>query len=189
MGLFRQMIGRGLRPATGKSDCVILDHSGAVFMHGLPEDRVTWTLDPERRAEAPAHVARLERRDGSLLECTQCGTLRVGGQPCPHCGFLPKRPPRDVFVADGELGLVANGRAQANGYDPETRRRWHSMFAFMAEERGYKPGWVAHQYKTKFGAFPPWGSTPEPVPPTPEVKSWVRSRMIAFARAQDSLLP
>jgi len=186
MGLYRQMIGRVLRPAEGKADAIILDHSGTVFQHGLPEDRVEWTLDPEREATSPAHIARLTHQAGKLLECTQCGTLRIGGEPCPHCGFLPKRPPRDVVVADGELGLVTNGRARGPDYDPETRRRWHSMFAHIAEERGYKPGWIAHQYKTKFGAFPPWGSTPEPVPPTPEVKSWVRSRMIAFARAQDA---
>ena len=186
MGLYRQMIGRVLRPAEGKADAIILDHSGTVFQHGLPEDRVEWTLDPERKATSPAHIARLTHQAGKLLECTQCGTLRIGGEPCPHCGFLPKRPPRDVVVADGELGLVTNGRARGPDYDPETRRRWHSMFAHIAEERGYKPGWIAHQYKTKFGAFPPWGSTPEPVPPTPEVKSWVRSRMIAFARAQDA---
>jgi superfamily II DNA or RNA helicase len=30
LGLFRQMIGRGLRPADGKSDVIILDHSGGV---------------------------------------------------------------------------------------------------------------------------------------------------------------
>jgi len=153
----------------------------------LPEDHVEWTLDADRRAEAPAHQARLERRAPVLLECSQCSALRLGGEPCPHCGFLPKRPPRDVFVADGELGLVTNGRARDPDYDPETRRRWHSMFAYIAGERDYKPGWIAHQYKTKFGTFPPWNSTPEPIPPTPEVKSWVRSRMIAFARAQDSL--
>jgi superfamily II DNA or RNA helicase len=58
MGLFRQMIGRGLRPADGKSDCVILDHAGAVFRHGLPEDHVEWTLSPDKQAVAPAHQAR-----------------------------------------------------------------------------------------------------------------------------------
>jgi len=187
MGLYRQMVGRVLRPAEGKTDAIVLDHSGAVFQHGLPEDRVEWTLDPERKATSPAHIARLTNQVGKLLECTQCGALRLGGQPCPHCGFLPQRPPRDVFVADGDLGLVTNGRARDPDYDPETRHQWHSMFAYIAGERGYKPGWIAHQYKTKFGAFPPWGSTPEPVPPTPEVESWVRSRMIAFARAQDAL--
>ena len=28
----------------------ILDHSGAVFRHGCAEDRVEWTLDPDKRA-------------------------------------------------------------------------------------------------------------------------------------------
>src|SRR5262249_20703546 len=91
MGLFRQMIGRGLRPAHGKSDCIILDHSGAVFMHGLPEDPVKWMLDPERRATSPAHTARLTRHNGQLLECSQCSALRLPGQACPHCdaGGIP----------------------------------------------------------------------------------------------------
>jgi DNA repair protein RadD len=53
MGLYRQMIGRGLRPSDGKTHVVILDHSGAVFRHGLPEDRVEWTLSPDLRATAP----------------------------------------------------------------------------------------------------------------------------------------
>src|SRR5262249_21555994 len=127
MGLFRQMIGRGLRPADGKSDCVILDHSGAVFRHGLPEDHVQWTLDPNQRAEAPAHQARLDHKVPSLLECSQCGALRLGGKPCPHCGFLPQRPPRSVFIADGELGLVQGGRANGQIYDAEARARWHAL--------------------------------------------------------------
>jgi DNA repair protein RadD len=186
MGLFRQMIGRGLRPAEGKHDVVILDHSGAVFRHGLPEDRVEWTLDPERRAIAPQHQERQSRRESKLLECSQCQTLRVGGMPCPNCGFQPRRPAEYVRHIDGDLGLVTNGRARDTEYDPETRRQWHSMFAHIARDRGYKPGWAAYKYKEKFGAWPPWGVMPEPLPPTPEVKSWVRSRMIAYAKARAS---
>src|SRR5262249_59701564 len=37
MGLFRQMVGRVLRPAPGKVNAIVLDHSGAVYRHGLPE--------------------------------------------------------------------------------------------------------------------------------------------------------
>jgi len=184
MGLYRQMIGRGLRPADGKSDCVILDHSGAVFRHGLPEDHVEWTLDADRRAEAPAHQARLERRAPVLLECSQCSALRLGGQPCPSCGFLPQRPPRSVFIADGELGLVQGGRANGQTYDAEACARWHGMLTHIAVERGYQRGWIAHKYREKFGTFPAWGNTPEPIPPTPEVRSWVRSRQIAYAKSQ-----
>src|SRR5262249_3156780 len=185
MGLYRQMIGRVLRPAEGKRDAIILDHSGAVLRHGLPEDHVEWSLDVDHSAVAPAHQARLERKVPGLIECARCSALRLGGKPCPSCGFLPRRSGQYVPHLHGELGLVTGGRAQANGYDPETRRSWQGMFAYIAAERGYKPGWTAYKYKEKFGAWPPWGSAPYPIPPTAEVKAWVRSRMIAFARARD----
>src|SRR6185437_16453710 len=35
LGLFRQMAGRGLRPAQGKTNLILIDHSGAVYQHGL----------------------------------------------------------------------------------------------------------------------------------------------------------
>jgi DNA repair protein RadD len=185
MGLFRQMIGRVLRPADGKPDAIILDHSGAVFQHGLPGDHVEWQLDPDRRSVAPAHQARLEHKAPSLLECPQCQTLRMGGKPCPNCGFMPKRRGEYVAIREGDLGLVESGKAKAPIYDQATRERWHSMLAMIARERGYKPGWTAHKYREKFGAFPAWGSTPEPIEPTPEVRSWVRSRDIAYAKSRE----
>ena len=50
MGLYRQMVGRVLRPAPGKTNATVLDHSGAVFRHGFVEDRGDWTLDPDKRS-------------------------------------------------------------------------------------------------------------------------------------------
>ena len=80
MGLFRQMIGRVLRPAPGKTDAVVIDHAGAVLEHGFVEDAVEWTLDPDLRAKSATHVARCAPSGAKVLECTQCGGLRVGGQ-------------------------------------------------------------------------------------------------------------
>jgi DNA repair protein RadD len=107
------MIGRVLRPAEGKLDAIVLDHSGAVYRHGLPEDHVEWTLDPDTRAKSAAHAERCEQHSSRLLECSQCSAIRVGGKPCPVCGFLPVMPARRVLVCDGELGLVNGGRADA----------------------------------------------------------------------------
>jgi DNA repair protein RadD len=178
MGLFRQMIGRGLRPADGKSDCVILDHSGAVFRHGLPEDCVEWTLSPDRRATAPEHTKRQSSYESKLIECSQCSTLRLGGKPCPNCGFLPKRPAEYTPHVEGNLGLVTNGKAKAGVFDPA---EWQAMLTFIAEDRGDKPGWIAHKFKEKFGRWPDvpyrW-----PIEPSREVLSWVRSRDIAYAK-------
>jgi superfamily II DNA or RNA helicase len=178
MGLFRQMVGRVLRPASGKTDAIVIDHAGAVLQHGFVEDAVEWTLDPERRATAPEHVARNEFGGHKILECSQCGGLRVGGQACPCCGFLPQRPPRAVPIIEGDLGLVQAGKASPPQYD---RTQWHAMLTAVGIERGYKPGWAAVNYKEKFGSWPPTRSI-APQPPSPEVRSWVRSRMIAYAK-------
>jgi DNA repair protein RadD len=183
MGLFRQMIGRILRPAPGKSDAIVLDHSGAVFRHGFVEDEVCWTLT-DNHAESPAHEKRCESHASRLLECTQCGAIRVGGEPCPSCGFLPQRPPRAVVFGDGDLAEVERDRrTKPNVYDPQT---WHGMLVAIGQERNYKPGWAAYKFKEKFGSWPPYGTTVEPVTPSPEVRSWVRSRLIAYAKRRSA---
>jgi superfamily II DNA or RNA helicase len=182
MGLYRQMIGRVLRPADGKPDAIILDHSGAVFRHGFAGDPVEWTLDPDTRAESAAHTARGDDPKSRLLECSQCGCIRIAGEPCSACGFLPTPSPLPFAVEDGDLGLVKGRRALPSVYDLALREQWHAMLKAIAIERGYKQGWAAVNYKEKFGTWPPWGSDPEPIQPTPEVRSWVRSRLIAYAK-------
>src|SRR5207248_8523569 len=69
MGLYRQMIGRVLRAAPEKEDAIILDHSGACYRHGLPEDHVEWTLLVDRRAINPTHEKRKVRAEFRLSEC------------------------------------------------------------------------------------------------------------------------
>jgi superfamily II DNA or RNA helicase len=181
MGLFRQMIGRVLRPAPSKADAIILDHSGAVFKHGLPEDRVDWFLSPDLHAGSPDHAARGGPGGAKLLDCSQCGTLREGGKPCPHCGFLPVRKPDLVMVKDGELALVDNGKA---GKAEPNVHAWHAMLVAIGLENGYKPGWAAYKFKEKFGNWPPNRSV-IPIDPTPEVRSWVRSRTIAWLKNKE----
>jgi len=34
------------------------------------------------------------------------------------------------------------------------RRAVFKAFALQAQERGYKPGWIAHRYKDTFGCWP-----------------------------------
>src|SRR6185312_11954181 len=184
MGLYRQMVGRVLRPAPGKTNAIVLDHSGAVFRHGFVEDYVEWTLEPDKRAVSPTHTARLSRyKTLPLLECTQCGSIRVAGQACAACGFLPKRPAEPVVFADGDLALVDRRRREARPLsDPNEQMRWHAMLLGIAGERGYRPGWAGHKFKEKFGFWPPRVQPPT-IKASPEVLSWVRSRNIAWAKA------
>ena len=109
-------------------------------------------------------------------------SIRLGGQPCPNCGWEPKRAGEFIATAEGELGVVQGGRAKANEYGPEARQQWHAMLTGVAVERGYRPGWVAHKYREKFGDWPQHGGV-TPIKPSPEVLSWVRSRNIAWAKS------
>ena len=190
MGLYRQMIGRLLRPAPGKFNAIALDHSGAVFRHGFVEDPVEWTLDAEKRATSPAHAARLAKGPSSrLVECSQCGSIRAGGEACEHCGFLPQRPPRAIVFGDGDLGLVdRKSGAARSAFDPHERMRWHAMLLHIEIERKYKRGFANAKFKEKFGYWPP-SRYVEPIEPSREVLSWVRSRNIAWAKAQEKRRP
>jgi DNA repair protein RadD len=184
IGLYRQMAGRGLRPSPGKSNLVLIDHSGAVFRHGLLEDPIPWSLHTDKRAENLVHAKRELGVIGRLVECIKCSAMRTAGEACPHCGFLPQRRPDPVVFRDGEIARVNRQTRIANSViDPNMRIRWHQQLAHIAGQRGYKPGWVAHKFKEKFGTWPAMRAV-SPIEPSPEVLAWVRSRNIAWAKVQ-----
>jgi DNA repair protein RadD len=181
--LFRQMIGRGLRPAPGKTDLVILDHSGAVRAHGLPEDHVEWTLNVDRRAENPAHVRRKAGIEPQLRDCPSCKAIMVK-PPCGACGWMPQPKARNIEFEDGQLGLVLGGKTRAQAYTVEEKIAWHGMLIGEALRRGKNPNWAFYLFRDKFGHDRPghWDRTA--LAPTPEVINYVRSRVIAYAKAR-----
>jgi superfamily II DNA or RNA helicase len=185
MGLYRQMAGRVLRPAPGKTDALILDHAGAVFEHGFIDDPVVWTLDQDKRAENLAQNSRNQRCTPALTTCPECAAVRLEGRACPQCGWQPRPKPRAVDVVDGELGQVDRQR-RVHGVVPTAvdKAKFLGELLWIARERNYKPGWAAHKFKAKFGEWPPKGNF-EPLPPEAATRSWVKSRQIAYARALD----
>lgn len=185
MGLYRQMVGRVLRPAPGKTNAIILDHSGAVFRHGFVEDHVEWQLDPDKRSVSPQHVTRIKRGYFSrLLECSQCRAIRVAGERCQHCGFLPQPRGNAADFVEGDLALVDRQRRTAQAIsDPNERMRWHAGLTWIAAKHGYKAGWVAHKFRERFGTWPATRHI-QPIQPSKEILSWVRSRNIAYAKAR-----
>jgi superfamily II DNA or RNA helicase len=185
MGLYRQMVGRVLRPAPGKEYAIVLDHSGAVWRHGLPEDHVDWTLDEDKRASSPAHERRkIKTGEGGLIECSQCSALRQGGQPCPSCGFLPQRPAEYRDIRPGELGLVVQG-GKVRATPTHERLQFIAELRQVAIERGRSTGWVSHSFKAKFGGWPSvWVEKITPKEPSAATRAWVRSQDIRWAKSR-----
>jgi DNA repair protein RadD len=77
-GLLVQMVGRGLRlsPATGKTDCLILDYGENILRHG-PIDCITVKEKSNGKGgEAPAK------------KCPEClALIHAGYGKCPECGY------------------------------------------------------------------------------------------------------
>jgi hypothetical protein len=96
---------------------------------------------------------------------------------------MPQRRPDAIVFRDGELARVnCNTRTADSMIGPNERMRWQRMLTHIAQARGYKSGWVAHKYKEKFKEWPRV-SQADPIEPSPEVSSWVRSRQIAWAKS------
>jgi superfamily II DNA or RNA helicase len=184
LGLYRQMVGRVLRPSPGKDHALILDHAGAVFQHGFAEDPIEWQLDDTFRLRVRAHEQRQLSPSNRLIECSQCQAVRQGGKPCPNCGFMPKRPAEYVHHRDGDLARLDRDGSRQNEYTVAVMQSWHRQLTGIAEQRGYKPGWIGHKYKEKFGRWPTQYYV-QAEEPSSEVLAWVRSRAIAWAKGQE----
>lgn len=179
--LYVQIIGRGLRTAPGKADCLVLDHSDTTLRLGFVTDIQHETLHDGRERQAK------EAQQTPLpKECPKCAYLKPARVTvCPSCGFKPEHMPKGIACDDGELVELTPRKLN-------TDSSWDEKVQFIAElrgfalERGYKEGWAAHKYQEKFGVWPndPRVKYAAPKPPSAPVRSWIKSRQIAFAKAR-----
>jgi superfamily II DNA or RNA helicase len=186
--LYRQMIGRGLRTAPDKKDCIILDHAGAVHRHGLPTDPLEWTLHTDKRALNKTHDRRKSEHKDPFCECKACGHLRMRGYACTNCGWEPKPRANGIDYIDQDL--VELGQTQRSELDRVTFYRELRGFQHTARRKDgsqYNPKWPACQYRDKFGSWPPfsWNNYP-PIEPTPPTLRWIQHRRIAFAKRRSA---
>jgi superfamily II DNA or RNA helicase len=183
--LYTQIIGRGLRTAPGKSDCLILDHSDTTLRLGFVTDIRHWRLSYGTLNEGPESAAK-ERQAAKPRECPRCHYVRAPGlQSCPSCGHVQERTTA-VETVEGEL-VDLSAQRKANGED------WGAKISFMRQLKAYalvgskSEGWVAHRYRAKFGV---WPNDPRVkyAPPaasvTPEVQSWLRAQNIRYAKGK-----
>jgi hypothetical protein len=65
----------------------------------------------------------------------------------------------------------------------EDKQRFYSELVFVAQSRGYKPGWSAIKYKEKYGVYPR-GLQDIPEIPSNSTLKWIQSRQIAWAKSK-----
>lgn len=171
---FVQTIGRGLRPEPGKDHLIVLDHAGNHRRLGLVADIGSNVLDDG------AGVLGAER-DGkaapNIRLCPECHcVLPPLALACPQCGHaVPALPPPVELRGELVEFCVPLGRSG--------EAEWLGALQHIAWERGYKPGWAAHQFRNRFGKWPNRVAA-MPTAPTPEILRGVKEQQETWRKAQ-----
>lgn len=177
-----QLFGRGLRIADGKTDCLVLDHSGncvrffdaceTFFDLGADE------LDDGKKREKKAP----EKKDAEPMKCPECRAVHKPMPVCPLCGHQYPRRVAVQHVPGTLKELIAGGHR-----DLLSRQVWPQVCGYVLERR---EGEAARKqalaiYKQMTGAWPTKDFFDTvPVQPTNEVRNKIRAGQIAFAKGK-----
>jgi DNA repair protein RadD len=174
--LYVQIIGRGLRTAVGKTECLILDHSDSTLRLGFVTDIHHTHLDDGSPRQSS--TVKGEKEEPKPRECPACHVLKAPKvHVCPNCGFAPARQPT-VETREGELVEL-----KRRGKDIGDKQSVYSGLLWLANQRGYKKGWAANQYRQAFGVWPA-RLVERPEYPSNELRSWVTSQQIRFSKGR-----
>ncbi len=180
--LFLQMIGRGLRTSEGKTDCIVLDHSGCVHRHGFAHDPRTWTLHGDRALVQTKSSPR-QQRESKQLTCPDCSAVFSRVRLCPECGYFFAPKGKEITMLDGSLIEIGEQ------IEPQQQDRmlFYAELRGYATERGYRVGFAAHKYRERHGDWPPraWNNAPA-ARPSDETRRWLKSRTIAWLKSREA---
>lgn len=186
--LFVQIVGRGLRTADGKADCLILDHSDTHFRLGMVTDIDHDELDTGEKGKG--EIRTRERKTPEPWECPSCAAVVPASiQTCCECGHVRKRLPNVDYVSGDLEEYGIDGRSKGRGASvkdqlaAQGKAAVYAQLLWVVEERGRAMGWAGHAYKEIFGVWPQGLSKRFAAEPTPLMRAWLHSRNIAYAKA------
>ncbi len=169
-----QSCGRGARPspATGKVDYLLLDCTGATWLHGRPDEDRFYSLDGMgiRRGSNDPTV------DQSY--CRVCGAPIAAGDPCVECGTAPReiKPLRvvggrliryewaEALPTDKRSKMLAKMQWEARGKMTKPQRKRVNGAMVTIPPRPYTMAAVEVKYRACFNG----------VAPSPEVRAAAR---------------
>lgn len=182
--LHLQMLGRGLRTAEGKEDCLVLDHAGNVVRLGFASDEVPWGLEPTGNLYERIAQERLKKtiEDSEGIVCDSCGHIFTSARKCPSCGWeLPEKKGKDINVADGEL---VSYTAQ-DGLDVDEIRRFYREMLGLCQLRNRKAGVAYFRTLAKYNYKAPyaWLQLP-PLQPSETTIGYDKYQQIKYAKSR-----
>jgi DNA repair protein RadD len=106
-----QMVGRGMRPAPSKANCIVIDHGHVFESLGLPHSDFRWTLESDRNVNT--ETLKAHGRKGAsetartCRECCAMWLVSDQGHSCPSCGWRPAPKSRPITVQQADLEELA----------------------------------------------------------------------------------
>lgn len=189
---YLQEVGRVLRPhpESGKDRALIHDHAGALLSFGLPDESRDYSLEAD---------IKVNRDQGpGVTQCpAPCGRIYPSSDPfCPECGTENARQRKDAPAGDKEVEEVQAQRKVAideirkiRSVSIRTQAAEYKRLLKLAETKGYKTGWAAHQFKATFGDWPrriPLDVMKDVVPATRPVVDLRRLRALQAVAGQEA---
>lgn len=189
IALYLQTVGRILRTHPGKSEAIVIDHSGAVDEHGFVDDYIPWSLDSTESVKERKEREQKERNEAKEITCGECGTVFKRSRRCPTCGHevVPQGKPIPVHQAD--LQEVSREKSKNNRKATWAEKsEFYSGALGYARRKGHLPGWAAHLYKDKFGVWPNDRrvKNARPGEPNQEVLNYAKYKAIRNAKRREA---
>lgn len=144
-GLWVQIVGRGMRTAPGKENCLVLDFAGNTLRHGpIDEIKMGNKKAKDEPGEAPAK------------SCPECLTLqKISALECEECGFVfPVRETPDLTHKASTAQLLSfEAKPMYRGADTITASIYRKAdkppmlrFDIYEDENDYESNKVASDY-------------------------------------------
>ncbi|MEQ9971391.1 DEAD/DEAH box helicase family protein [Pectobacterium carotovorum] len=118
--MYRQWVGRALRPSANKPHAIIVDLVGMVIEHGEPDENVIWDID------TPPRTPQFRRR----APCCACGLwYAIDEEYCPECGEANALIRQTgigghyVNLIKADTGLIATKKQELETRDENERLR------------------------------------------------------------------
>jgi superfamily II DNA or RNA helicase len=154
--LYRQMVGRIMRPDDDKRFAIVLDHGNCTRMHGFATDPQEYTLDgrearPRKGSKPAPHKM-----------CERClAKLPMNSNACDICGHQKLKLPVEYtneMLVELDASNVDAGAPRAHAVPRDERQRVFDRFCYQCIERGFKPNWARMRYMQTYGEWPTWQS-------------------------------
>ena len=189
--LYMQQIGRGLRPANNKPDCLVLDHAGNMVRFGDPANFIVPALGSVINNAG-------NKKKQVMAICKICDAVLIPGTLiCPHCGDIRARRLNRIAYIDDDLTPYTPEHQKQQTATPISidntipeQISWLQAFKWYAEKHAMKTGWIYHVFKRRFDEPPPIPFYKvEPVYPTTPQANWIKYEFIRYSHHKKKTLP